>query len=274
MNIERKPLKRSKVRKIIGKYYYVVKRYIDWYFSGKKFSKFIDKTPYTYVIFTSRTPLIRKLKDVDLYLQYNKIINLKIAIEKINGLIIKPGETLSYWRLIGKPSYKKGYLNGLVLNPDGSFKPGVGGGLCQLSNIIYYMTLHTPLTVTERYRHSHDVFPDINRTQPFGTGATCSYPSLDLQIFNNTKINYQLLLYYEKDYLVGEWRSVKPSIYKYEIYEKEHFITASLYGGYIRNNTIYRKIYKEDSEILKDEYLLENHAYMQYAPFISSKSEL
>lgn len=40
----------------------------------------------------------------------------------------------------------------------------VGGGLCQLSNLIFWMTFHTPLTVTERYRHSHDVFPDANRT--------------------------------------------------------------------------------------------------------------
>ena len=47
----------------------------------------------------------------------------------------------------------------------------IGGGLCQLSNLIFWMTLHTPLTVTERYRHSHDVFPDANRTQPFGSGG-------------------------------------------------------------------------------------------------------
>ena len=40
----------------------------------------------------------------------------------------------------------------------GSFQTGIGGGLCQLSNLIYWMTLHTPLTVTERYRHSFDVF--------------------------------------------------------------------------------------------------------------------
>ena len=64
----------------------------------------------------------------------------------------------------------------------GSFQTGIGGGLCQLSNLIYWMTLHTPLTVTERYRHSFDVFPDSRRTQPFGSGATCSYNYLDLQI--------------------------------------------------------------------------------------------
>lgn len=45
----------------------------------------------------------------------------------------------------------------------------------------------TPLTVVERYRHSHDVFPDANRTQPSGSGATCAYPHRDLMIRNDTE---------------------------------------------------------------------------------------
>ncbi|MEI3305467.1 MAG: VanW family protein [Dysosmobacter sp.] len=56
------------------------------------------------------------------------------------------------------------------------------------------MTLHTPLTVVERYRHSHDVFPDANRTQPFGSGATCAYPHRDLMIRNDTQQPFQLCL--------------------------------------------------------------------------------
>ena len=75
---------------------------------------------------------------------------------------------------------------GMVLH-NGGFKPGVGGGLCQLSNLIYWMTLHTPLTVVERWRHSYDVFPDAERTQPFGSGATVAYNHIDLQIRNGIK---------------------------------------------------------------------------------------
>lgn len=55
-----------------------------------------------------------------------------------------------------------------------------------MTNLIYWMTLHTPLTVAKRWRHGFDVFPDANRTQPFGSGATCSWPILDLQIVNHT----------------------------------------------------------------------------------------
>ena len=269
--IEKKHIKRSKIRLLLGKLYYSVKRYKQWYFSGKKYSKTVVEERYPCIIFKHSTPLIRKLKDVDMYLQYNKIRNLRLAARKLNGIVIKPGETFSYWNIIGKPTYKKGYLDGLVLCAEGAFKAGVGGGLCQLSNLIYWMTLHTDLIVTERHRHSHDIFPDVNRTQPFGTGATCSYNSLDLQIYNNTDKEFQLVVYLTKDRLIGEWRSSKSFFYKYEVYEKEYSITPGFFGGYIRNNVIYRTCY-DDLGMIKDEYITENHAFMTYNPYLSEKN--
>lgn len=112
----------------MGAKYYTLIKYFDWYFSNEKYAKIMDYCPYPCVVFTHSTPLLRKLKDVEMYLQYNKIVNLKLAVNKLNGVIIRPGETFSYWKLIGKPTYKKGYLDGLVLCPNGTFKPGVGGG--------------------------------------------------------------------------------------------------------------------------------------------------
>lgn len=267
--VQKKSIKRSSLRLFLGKKYYISKRYIQWCLGKKKYSRNINKELQKNIIFTHSTPLLRRLKDVEMYLQYNKITNLKIAVEKLNRITLRPGETFSYWKLIGKPSYKKGYLDGLILCPDGSFKPGVGGGLCQLSNLIYWMTLHTQLTVTERYRHSHDIFPDVNRTQPFGSGATCVYNYLDLQVYNGTDSEFQLVLEVTKENLRGEWRSNKPVKYYYEIYEKEHSITTAFFGGYMRNNNIYRKVYNLEKELIKDEYITENHAYMIYEPFLS-----
>lgn len=238
MNEKLKPKKRSKIRIRLGKLFY-----------------------------THKTPLLRKLKDVDMWLQYNKIINLKIATKKLNGIIIYPGETFSYWKLIGKLSKRKGYVDGMTLFY-GGFRPGIGGGLCQLSNLIYWMTLHTPLLVTERHRHSYDVFPDSNRIQPFGSGATCVYNYRDLQIYNNTKRPYQLNLYLTDEYLVGEWRTTEKSPYIYEVYEKEHKITHEYWGGYIRHNLIYRKVFNINGDVIEDEYITENHGIMMYQPFL------
>ena len=47
----------------------------------------------------------------------------------------------------------------------------MGGGLCQLANLLYWMALHTPLAVVERHHHSFDPFPDENRTLPSGRAA-------------------------------------------------------------------------------------------------------
>ena len=271
MFIEKKPISRSKLRLIFGKKYYSFKKHLSYHFTSKIFSNEIINKALPYKNYASSSEMIRHLKNVPLYLQYNKIVNLRIAAKNLNGIIIKPGETFSYWYLIGKPTYKKGYMDGLILNTDGSFGAGVGGGLCQLSNLIYWLSLHSELTVVERYRHSHDVFPDINRIRPFGTGATCIYNYRDLQIYNGTKDTYQFVIYLTEENLCGEIRCSKKSLYTYEIYEKEHSITPSLFKGYIRNNLIFRKVYNLDYEIVRDEYLTENHALMMYEPLLQNK---
>lgn len=53
------------------------------------------------------SPVMRQLHGVDLQLQRNKAQNLKLAAEKINGVIIYPGEIFSFWELVGPPTTKK-----------------------------------------------------------------------------------------------------------------------------------------------------------------------
>lgn len=141
-----KPINRSKLRLLAGKAYYSLSRYLLWYSGKIKFAENQSKQNLKYVIFSHKTPLLRKLRDVDMQYQYNKITNLKLAVGKIDSIIIKPGETFSYWKLIGKTTARKGYVPGMVLHY-GNYTKGIGGGLCQLSNLIYWMTLHTPLTI-------------------------------------------------------------------------------------------------------------------------------
>jgi vancomycin resistance protein VanW len=267
-SLELKPQKRTRLRVMLGMSYYTLKRYIEWYLDRKKYSKKIVHEKYQHVYFEHRTPLLRRLRDVDMWLQYNKITNLKIASKNINNVVVQPGETFSYWRLIGRTTKRKGYVDGMILYY-GGFKSGIGGGLCQLSNLIYWMTLHTPLTIIERYRHSYDVFPDSNRTQPFGSGATCFYNYRDLQIYNGTNQTFQLCIDFDQDYLIGEWRTLNPPNFKYEVYEKEHQIRHEFWGGYTRHNLIHRKVYSSDETFIRDEYVTENHAIMMYEPLLS-----
>lgn len=264
-----KPIKRSKCRLIGGKIYYTLSRYLLWNSKKFKFAHQKSQQSLKYEYCSHMTPLLRELNEVDMQYQYNKIINLKIAVKMIDGIIIKPGETFSYWKLIGKPTSKKGYVPGMVLYC-GTYTMGVGGGLCQLSNLIYWMTLHTPLTVVERYRHSFDVFPDSKRTQPFGSGATCVYPYRDLMLRNDTSDYFQLRVNVGQSFLEGSWLSNNKPIYTYEVLEKNHEFKSEFWGGFSRHNELYRNIYTIEGEFIDEEYITENHALMMYSPFLET----
>ncbi len=263
----KKPVKRSSLRISLGAAYYGTKRRLLWIRKRKMFAaeRRDELLPFAY--FSHKSLLRRRLKDVDMWMQENKITNLKLATAKINGIILHPGEVFSYWRLIGKPTKNKGYLEGMILR-NGAFSAGVGGGLCQLSNLIFWMTVHTPLTVIERHRHGYDVFPDSNRTQPFASGATCSYPHIDLMIRNDTQDDYQLLVNVGDEYLHGEWRVSSEPIYRYEIVERNHEMRSQYWGGYTRHNELYQQMYSPDGELLDEHLLLRNSAVMMYSPFL------
>ncbi|WP_342566453.1 VanW family protein [Paenibacillus sp. FSL R7-0345] len=262
-----KPVRRSRLRLFAGKRYFTCKRYLQWLTRSGKRAKTFSSDTLTYSAAGHATPLLRKLRNVDMQLQYNKITNLTIAVRRLDGLLIRPGETFSYWRSIGKPTRRKGYLDGMVLFY-GGFRTGTGGGLCQLSNLIYWMALHTPLTVTERHRHSYDVFPDERRTQPFGSGATCAYNYLDLQLTNHTEQTYQLKLNLDDTFLHGEWRCDSEPLYNYEVYEADHVISLEPWGGYVRSNKIRRRMLTRSGELAGDEPVAENHALMMYSPLL------
>lgn len=266
-----KPIKRSAIRNRLGLIYYSFLRHMLWLTMNRQFSKEKQPQKLPFVYFSHQTPLLRRLKDVDMWMQHNKITNLKLAAAKVNGIVLRPGEVFSYWKLIGKPTKRKGYVDGMILK-SGTFHAGIGGGLCQLSNLIFWMTIHTPLTVTERHRHSYDVFPDSNRTQPFGSGATCFYPHGDLMIRNNTQDEYQLLIWLDDEYLHGEWRVSSSPKYRYEIIERNHEMKSEFWGGYSRHNELYQQKFDLDGHMLDEQLIVQNSAMMMYEPFISEKA--
>lgn len=262
-----RPVSRSSLRLALGTGYYGWRQKILWRQLRPLLSCEQREDPLPYRYAAHKTILLRQLKDVDMWMQHNKIVNLTIAAKRINGLILRPGEIFSYWKRIGKPTKAKGYLDGMILR-NGTFRAGTGGGLCQLSNLLFWMTSHTPLTVIERHRHGYDVFPDSNRTQPFGSGATCFYPHGDLMIQNQTADTYQLLVCVRGEYLEGEWRVSAAPAYRFEVVERNHEIRAEYWGGYTRHNELYQQKFDLDGRLLEESLLVKNAAVMMYAPFL------
>jgi vancomycin resistance protein VanW len=156
---------------------------------------------------------------------------------------------------------------------DGRLTEGIGGGLCQLTNLLYWMTLHTPLTVVERWRHNHDVFPDAGRTQPFGSGATCAWPVLDLQFENRTDIALRLAVRTTATDLVGGWTTPVRVPLRYEVYEVAHATTNDPPGVFGRRNVLRRRTFdtsgSSDVEV-GDEFVTANEARLRYAPFLAA----
>lgn len=223
--------------------------------------------PLPHVVASHHTPLIRVLAGIDPILQRNKVVNLRLAVDRLDGVLLKPGQTLSFWRLVGPPRARRGFVDGLVLD-HGHVSVGIGGGLCQLTNLIFWMTLHTPLEVRERWRHSYDVFPDSNRSQPFGSGATCAWPSLDLQIANPTATTFRLGLAVGESDLVGEWTCETSPQVVYVIEERNHRFTHEGPGAYFRHNELWRLERSICDGSVVERMIAENHALVMYEPFL------
>ena len=268
MNQIEKPISRSKLRSFLGKEYYILKRKKDWWFGSKKWAKKNKLEGNLHLVFHHKSMILRPLKDVDMYLQENKRKNLEIAISHLDGIVINPNEVFSIWKNVGRPSKSKGYLEGLVLK-SGKIAKDTGGGLCQLGNLLFWVFAHSPLTITERYRHGFDVFPDVNRKVPFGAGATLSYNHIDLQALNETDNTFMVRLWMDETHLHGELYSKEKIDSIYTIEERNHRIEQQAWGGYSRHNQIIQLEEKEGE--INEELLVENHAIMMYNPFLENK---
>jgi vancomycin resistance protein VanW len=126
----------------------------------------------------------------------NKWHNLAMAMQQVEPVVIQPGQIFSFWHTVGAPNTTRGYRTGRALMHN-QLKAIVGGGLCQLSGLIYLLALHTDFEVIERYSHSKDIYTDATRFAPLGSDATIVYGYKDLRIKNQTStpVQFQFELY-------------------------------------------------------------------------------
>ena len=110
--------------------------------------------------------------------------NLLRAIKSIEQIQINPNEILSFWRIVGNPSKKNGFTESRSL-VNGKIENTIGGGLCQLSGLMYYISLIAQLEILERHNHSIDIYNEETRFTPLGSDATVAYGYKDLKIRNN-----------------------------------------------------------------------------------------
>jgi vancomycin resistance protein VanW len=209
--------------------------------------------------------LLRELDADQMHLQHSKVTNLRLAASRLDGIVIAPGETFSFNRVVGNCTRRKGYVDGMKLS-NGSADAGVGGGICQLANLVHWMVLHSPLTVVERSEHSFDPFPDKGRVVPWGVGCSIVYNYVDLVVRNDTEHPFQLRAWVGERYLHGQLRTdVRPArSWKVEA-RHEQFLRRD--GKVYRRNQIWRRVIdRRTGEQVGEELLKSNCALVVYEP--------
>ena len=209
--------------------------------------------------------LLKKLGETEMWLQHNKVKNLKICVPLLNGLIIRPGESFSFCRIIGKPTRKRGFVEGVELSM-GKARPGVGGGICQIANMLHWLVLHSPLTVVERSTHSFDPFPDENRSIPFGTGCAVFYNYVDFCFKNETSYSFHLSLKLDDNNLHGHLTSDQMIEHSYKVFEKDHRFVQRADTVY-RENEIWRHVRTRlIGDPVEDQFIKKNCVRVLYHP--------
>lgn len=208
---------------------YFTKMYFDKNTYSKTYAKALP-----YVVSKAKTKMINEESGSNIIYQYNKVDNLKIASKTINQILIKPGETFSICYLLRKYRKYGKYKKGLVL-VNGKIVPQKGGGLCHISNLIYYLFLNSPLTIIERHGHKVKSFANPDPDSLEGVDATINSGWLDLKVKNETDQIYQILIAFDEKYMYGKIMTNKKTNVKYQI------INQNL--KYIkRNNQIFEEV--------------------------------
>ena len=114
--------------------------------------------------------------------------NLRLASEKINGTVLKPGETFSYNKTVGARTIAAGYKNAKVYE-SGKVVDGIGGGICQVSSTLYNAALLANLEIVERRNHQF-----VTSYVGAGRDATVVYGQTDFKFKNTRKYPIRIVV--------------------------------------------------------------------------------
>ena len=211
--------------------------------SGNRYATTIAPGRLPQAVFASASALINPRSGQDIRYQYNKTHNLRLAANTLNGLLILPGETFSFFYLVRHADKRTPYKEGLVF-ADGRITAAYGGGLCQLSNLLFWMFLHTPLAVVERHGHAVQDFPPAETGLPAGVDATVSEGWRDLQVKNATANTFQLVVEVKEGELRGEILCNNPLSKTYRVFNSS--VTYQEEGGSVVQTAV---VCREETDV-------------------------
>jgi len=133
----------------------------------------------------------------------NRLTNVRISSEIINGLILLPGDEFSYNEVVGRRTSDRGFKTAAAI-VEGVYVPTIGGGVCQTSSTLYAAIKPSELEVLEQRGHSRSV-PYL----PRGWDAAVAWGKLDFRFANNTTYPIRIEAVLEgRDLTIKIWGTV------------------------------------------------------------------
>ena len=193
----------------------------------------------------------------------SRINNIDLVAQKLNGLVLMPGEEFSYNGYVGQRTEEAGFQYAGAYN-NGQVVQEVGGGICQVSSTLYYATMCANLQTLERSCHTF-----IVTYLPIGLDATVSWPGPDFKFKNDRDYPIKILAWTEqenKSLTIEIWGSnidgtyVEPKSSWWAVYDKTYPDVQIGWGAFSM-----RYLYDKDGNLIEkiDEFnsLYDLHDY-------------
>lgn len=175
----------------------------------------------------------------------NRNGNLRKACGMLDGLVLQPGQELSYNEALGPRTKELGWLPAPAYSGT-KLVDSPGGGICQVSSTLYLASVYSELTIVERRNHGYPV-----SYIPLGMDATVSWGFADLKIRNDSPMPVKIQAEESDGY-------VRISILGTETRDYDVEMSYTVGGRYVR--TYMSKIDKETGEVIsKEPYALSGY---------------
>lgn len=236
--------------------------YMGMHFDHNCYAKEKNNEKLPFQLFETKSLMLNTSSGFDMEYQINKVFNLRLAAQTINKIIIRPEETFSFWKLAKVADRHEKYKYGLNLL-DGEIIPNYGGGLCQLSNLLFWLFIHTPLVIIERHPHDVKSFSSPLSDIPEGTDATVSEGWLDLKVKNETNSIFQIDISFDEEYIYGSILTDQEPQFKYEIFD-ENLVYLKEDNKVYQKVSIYQRLINYKTKEITNKLLYNNKCEIGY----------
>jgi vancomycin resistance protein YoaR len=107
--------------------------------------------------------------------------NIATGSAQFDGVVIMPGQTFSFWQLLGPVTVERGYAYAGAIIENRSDENVIGGGLCQVSTTIFNTIARLGYQIDERHAHGY-----LIDRYPLGLDAAVFDPGVDFRWTNDT----------------------------------------------------------------------------------------